>query len=94
MQAVAQKVAVMADPKQVTIDQLGNFSIDDAGRLYWKNKVVQTESVVVLSSRLTVWAAIVAIATIISALATALYSGVYVYTTFKNPPAAIQQQNK
>jgi hypothetical protein len=84
----------MADPKQITIEQLGNFSVDDAGRLCWKNKVVQTESVVVLSSGQTFWAKIIVIATIISAIATALYSGVYVYTTFRNPPAVIQQQNK
>jgi hypothetical protein len=37
---------------------------------------------------------VIAIAAIISAAATACYSGVYVYTTFRNPPAFIQQQNK
>jgi hypothetical protein len=64
----------MADsPKQITIEQLGNFSIDDAGRLYWKNQVVQTESVVILSGGQTAWGVVIAIATIISALAAVTY---------------------
>jgi len=77
----------MADsPKQISIEQLGNFSIDDAGRLYWKNQVVQTESVVVLSGGQTAWGVVIAIATVISALAAVTYSAVYVYSVFRTPP--------
>jgi hypothetical protein len=75
----------MADPKQITLEQLGNFSIDDAGRLYWKNKVVQTESVVVLSGKQTAWGVVIAVATLLSALAAITYSAVYVYTVFRTP---------
>ena len=84
----------MTDPKPINVAQLGDLSVDDAGRLYWKGKVVQTESVVVLSGRQTVWGIVIAVAAIISAAATACYSGVYVYTTFRNAPAVVQQQNK
>jgi len=76
----------MAEPKQITLEQLGNFSIDDAGRLYWKNKVVQTESVVVLSGKQTTWGIVIAVATVLGALAAITYSVVYVYTVFRTPP--------
>jgi len=68
----------MANPKPINIAQLGDLSVDDDGRLYWKNKIVQTESVVVLSGGQTFWGVVIAIAAIISAFAnvyTALRGG-------------------
>ena len=66
----------MANPKPINVAQLGDLSVDDDGRLYWKNKVVQTESVVVLSGRQSAWGVVIAIASIISAFAN-------VYTAFR-----------
>ena len=84
----------MAATKPINIMQLGDLAVDDAGRLYWKGKIVQTESVVVLSGQQKGWGVAIAIATMITAIATLCYSCVYIYATIRTPTAVIQQQNK
>jgi len=49
----------------------GHFSVDDAtGRLYWRDKAVQTEATVVLSDRQSTWAKVATGAAITAAYAT------------------------
>ncbi len=51
----------MANPHQITVQDLAKFQIDENNRLYWNGKVVQTEAVVVLSGRQTLLAVAVAL---------------------------------
>jgi hypothetical protein len=80
----------MANLVPISLEQLGHFSIDENRRLYWDGQAIQTESVVVLSGKQSKWAVIIALATILSALSAATYTGVYVYS-FLHPKPVIQQ---
>ena len=78
--------------RQIKPEELGHFSIDeDTNRLYWEDKAVQTESVVVLSGKQTSWGIIIAVATILGALANCVYTGTYLWVTRQNPPGIAVQ---
>jgi hypothetical protein len=78
--------------RQIKPGELGHFSIDeDTNRLYWDNKAVQTESVVVLSAKQTFWGIAIAVATILGAIATCTYTGTYVWFTFNPRVVNIQK---
>jgi hypothetical protein len=82
-------------PKPVPIDlpQLAHFSIDEDGPLYWHGKAVQTESVVVLSGRQSTWAIVIAIATVVAALSSAAYTGLYWSSLRPHPQATVAPQS-
>jgi hypothetical protein len=80
----------MPNPVPIDLKQLAHFSIDENGRLYWDGKVVQTESVVVLSGKQSFWAVLIAIATIVSAISSSLYTGFYLSTLLR-PKSDVHQ---
>jgi len=82
----------MANPRQITLPELGRFSIDGDNRLYWDGRIIQTESIVVLSGRQNAWAIVVAIATVISAIAGGIYTWVYVNQTTRPGSPTVSQQ--
>jgi hypothetical protein len=75
------------------VSDVGRFSIDDDdNRLYWDDKIIQTESVIILKGRQGFWAGVLTGAAIVSALATAFYSATYLYVTFvRDRPVPVQQ---
>ncbi len=80
-------------PRQIKPGELGHFSIDeDTNRLYWNNNLIQTESVVVLSAKQTLWGIVLAVATILGALATCAYTGIYIWTTLHPRNSTVQNQ--
>lgn len=71
--------------------ELGHFGLDENNRLYWDGIAVQTESVVSLNAKQAPWGIAIAIATVLSALATMAYTAAYVYTLHQSTPAQIKQ---
>lgn len=61
-------------PGHTRIKNIGRLTIDENNRLYWDNKLLQTESVVVLSSKQAIWAIAVSIFTVLAAMLSAYYA--------------------
>ena len=81
-------------PTTIKPHEVGRFSVDEENRLYWDGKIIQTESLVVLSGRQSRWAIAVAIAAIVGALATALNAGTNVWVAFFKPPVPTEQRRE
>ena|ERR1700687_3940759 len=78
--------------RQIRIEDIGKFSIDDQNRLYWDGKILQTEAVVVLNTKQNILAVATAIAAIIAALATAINAGANVWGAFFRTTTPVVQQ--
>jgi len=86
---MAPSEKIMA-PHPINPAEVGRFSIDDDGRLYWDGKVLQTA--VSLTHKQSVWAVILAIATLLAALATVANAGANIYVAFFKSPVQIERR--